>query len=104
MRELIILGLATWRLTSLIVNEDGPFELLLRLRYVLGVRYDEHSEVYGTNVIAKALMCVWCASLWVAAFWAVLFLIYPKIGTIIALPFALSAVAIMIERLVNGSR
>jgi hypothetical protein len=102
MRELIVIGLATWRLTSLIVNEDGPFELLSKLRHALGVRYDEHSEVYGTNVIANALTCVWCASLWVAVFWAVLFLSYPKISLIIALPFALSAIAIMIERLING--
>lgn len=97
----ILLGLATWRLTSLLVNEEGPWDMLARIRHWLGVRYDQQSNAYGLNMVARALTCVWCASMWVAAFWVCLYLIFPM-AKWIAMPFALSAAAIMIERLVDG--
>jgi hypothetical protein len=100
--DFLILGLAVWRLTSLLVEEQGPWYIFERLRYWLGVRYDEHSERYGMNVIAEGLTCIWCASVWVAGFWAVLFLIFPTWVIPISLPFALSSTAILIERLVGN--
>jgi len=64
--QIIILSLATWRLASLLVQEDGPFDVFGKLRHAAGVRYDERSVAYGTNPVAQALTCIWCASVWAA--------------------------------------
>lgn len=44
--------LATWRLTSLLVQEDGPARLFARLR--------------AFSTFGGVLECVWCCSVWVA--------------------------------------
>jgi hypothetical protein len=97
--EFIILALATWRLTSLLVWEDGPFEVFAKLRYRLGVRYDDLSQAYGTNWLAKGVVCPACASVWFGTFWAIAYLLWPQTWWA-ALPFALSAGAILVESLV----
>jgi len=99
--EIVVLSLATWRLTSLLVWEDGPFEVFAKLRYFLGVRYDETSQPYGTNWFAKGVVCPACASVWFGTAWGVAYLIWPQVWWV-ALPFALSAGAIALERWNNG--
>ncbi len=94
--DLLILALATWRATSLLNNEDGPGDLLAKWRHWIGVRYDEHSVAYGTNVVSKAVCCIFCLSIWIGLFWAVLYLVWP-LSIYLALPLALSAGAIVIE-------
>jgi hypothetical protein len=54
--KLVLATLATWRLTHLLVHEDGPAQLVLRLRLALG-----HS-LWG-----QMFDCFYCLSLWVAA-------------------------------------
>jgi hypothetical protein len=49
-------ALATWRLTHLVVEEDGPFDLVARLRAAL-----------GDSQAGRAMDCFYCASLWLAA-------------------------------------
>ena len=100
--ELILIALATWRVSSLLVFEEGPFLILVKMRSLAGVYYDEYSEPQGKNVIARALLCVWCISFWVALGFTVLY--FYGVAFWVALPFALSAVAIIIERIVDGSR
>jgi hypothetical protein len=53
--NLLRLILATWRLTSLLVQERGPDAVFQRIR----------AHYYGTEV-GKALGCFWCTSLWAA--------------------------------------
>lgn len=65
--RVIALGLICWRLTSLLVEEDGPLDIFAKLRRFIGVYYDEMSVKQGKNVIAKGLLCVWCTSIWVAS-------------------------------------
>ena len=64
---LILAVLATWRLTSLLsnTNELGPYEVLQKIRHMLGVRWDKNSEPYGKTEVAKGLICFWCCSVWV---------------------------------------
>jgi hypothetical protein len=51
-----VASLATWRLTHLLAEEDGPADLVLRARTTLG------------RSRAGALMdCFYCLSVWVAA-------------------------------------
>ena len=94
--DLLILALATWRLTSLLAFEDGPGEVFAKVRSKLGVKYDQQSKPYGTNLVSKAIICTFCASVWWGAGWTVLYLVWPPV-IYLALPLALSAVAIIIE-------
>ena len=54
--RLIVAVLATWRLTHLIAREDGPADLVVRLRARL-----------GSGWLGQLMDCFNCASLWVAA-------------------------------------
>lgn len=100
MLEFVILALATWRLTSLLVWEDGPFEVFARLRHRLGVRYNESNVAYGTNWFAKGVVCPACASVWFGFGWAIAYVLWEP-SWLIALPLALSAGAMVFERLYN---
>ncbi len=96
----LIAALAVWRLTSLLVNEDGPFGVLEKLRHFIGVRWDERSELYGANIVARAFICPWCLSIWTGALGAII--IAPSLVWYPIYVLALSAVAIIIEETVNG--
>ncbi len=95
--EFCILTLATWRLASLFSTEDGPLDVFARLRHLMGVRHDDHGVPVGTNAFSKGLVCLWCCSIWIGVFWAGLYYLWGD-SVWIALPFALSAGAIAIER------
>ena len=47
--------LATWRLTHLLAHEDGPWDLIARLRQVL-----------GSSWLGELMDCFYCLSLWIA--------------------------------------
>ena len=51
----LVCALATWRLTHLIVEEDGPFDLIAHLRARL-----------GDSQLGRAMDCFYCSSLWLA--------------------------------------
>ena len=82
---LILGGLATWRITHLLFAEDGPWKVLVRLRWAA-----------GTSVFGSLLDCFLCLSVWVAVLpayvigvgWTERLLLWP----------GLSAIAILIER------
>lgn len=94
--EFIILGLATWRLTSLLSEEQGPFGVGDWLRKRLGAGGDEQGA-YAKNAIAAEVICFWCVSLYSGAFWLSLWLLAGEIAFYAALPFALSAFALALH-------
>lgn len=66
--------LAAWRLAHLIVHEDGPWDVFVRLRYLAGVRWIVQQGASGpeplrvaTTSLARGLTCLWCVSVWTAA-------------------------------------
>lgn len=95
--ELFILGCGTWRLTSMIVNEDGPFNIFERFRYWIGIRRTTANVRFGTNIIAEGLSCVWCASVWFAFVVGVFYIAARPITLIVCTGLTLSTLAIMIE-------
>jgi len=82
----LLLGLLTvWRLTHLLSAEDGPWDLVVRLR-----------RAAGTGFWAGLLDCFYCLSLWIAAPFAYL-IASSWIERLLLWP-ALSAGAIFFER------
>ncbi|HRO44515.1 DUF1360 domain-containing protein [Agriterribacter sp.] len=75
--QLVVCILATWRLTHLLSKEDGPFDIIYRLR-----------KKAGAGFLGNLLDCFYCLSIWVAlpfacwmAFsWQVLLLLWPAIS------------------------
>ena len=59
----VLASLAVWRITSLLVDEEGPFDIFEKLRWAVGLNKRERVE---DNFIQKALSCFWCSSLYVA--------------------------------------
>lgn len=98
---LVILALATWRMANMLsdTNQSGPFGILDKLRLAAGVRYDQLSVPYGTNGLSEGMLCIFCNSVWFGTGWMVLFLLDPIFAFYMALPFALSAAAILVEKL-----
>jgi hypothetical protein len=95
----LLLALATWRISSLLVHEEGPFRIFERLRRRVGLMNDVEIP---DGFLPGVLSCVWCASLWVGAGWALVWLLVPDVVQWLSLPFALSALAICFEKLVKN--
>ena len=98
---LATLILTTWRLSSLLVNEGGPWDVFADIRYLSGVRYDQYSIPYGDGFLAKLFSCVWCISVWVGAGVTLLYFLFPTVMLWLYLPFALSAGAIITETMLS---
>lgn len=90
------MALATFRMSSLIADEDGPFGLLEWARSLVGVKRDEKGEPYGTNNFAAGVACQWCNSLWIGFVLTVSYMNFKEITLWVAFPFALSTVALII--------
>ena len=97
----LILALATWRLSNLLVNEDGPWQMFARLRALAGVRFNEEFQPYASTMMAGAFVCIWGMSVWIGlGMWA-MWQAWPDSVMRLAGPLALSAAAIMIDKVVN---
>jgi len=95
--NVVILSLATWRISSLLVDEDGPFEIFMKLRNLVGVKFDAEGYVYGSNELSKQFVCLWCMSLWVGILLSIIYFLLP--WTIyVFMGFAFSTVSIWIDR------
>jgi hypothetical protein len=84
--SLVIAILAVWRVTHLFWGEDGPWDLVVRLR-----------RVAGNTMVGSALDCFYCLSLWIAAPMA--WLIGHGWQERVLLWLAFSAGAILLERI-----
>jgi len=89
----VVGGLATWRLTHMLVAEDGPWDLFLRLRMWAGAEADMTDD--GIVVEGRGpLTCQLCTSVYVAVL--VLALWYAGVGWLVVTLLALSGVASLI--------
>jgi hypothetical protein len=86
----MVLGtLAVWRITHLLTSEDGPWDLVVRLR-----------STAGAGFWGRLLDCFHCLSLWISAPVALLLgADWVERGF---LWLSLSAGAILVERIVSG--
>jgi hypothetical protein len=89
--RLAIAVLATWRLARLIAAEDGPFDVIVRIR-----------EKAGGGLAGRLMDCPYCLSLWFAAPAA---LLVAPIGWAWGLAWlAVSGGACFLERLTDGKQ
>ena len=51
----IIVSLAVWRISHLLSKEDGPFDIIFRLR-----------KAAGAGFFGSLLDCFYCVSIWIA--------------------------------------
>lgn len=102
--ELIIYILAVWRIANLFVNERGPFDVFSKLRVAAGHSVDEEgvSVEIPDGFFSQVLSCLWCSSVWVAFWFTGLWLIDHEFALRFAVPFAMSAGAIMIDAFIFG--
>ena len=84
----IIILLAVWRLTHLIQAEDGPFEIIYKIRLLM-----------GDGFFGKLMDCFYCVSIWIAAIPS-FYYGYDILSKII-FTFAFSGGAILLEKLTN---
>ena len=77
--------LAVWRLTHLVVEEDGPADVVVRMR-----------RRAGDGVVGDAMDCFYCFSVWAAAACAPAVTRRPRRLPLVAL--ALSGAACLLER------
>jgi len=81
----VVASLATWRVAHLVAHEDGPWDLVARLR-----------ERAGAGFWGTLLDCFYCLSMWAAmAFTAVVTM---KLSEIVPTWLALSGAACLLER------
>lgn len=120
--DLIVLALATWRLSSLLVGEDGPFDIFRSFRSFVGAGEFSQAGMDAERLtpqeiervmmnagrpegfLAGLLSCVWCTSIWVALALALAVYLLPTITFYVALVFALSTMAILVQELVHVHR
>lgn len=102
--DIFILFLSVWRIASLFSSEEGPFHIFRKIRENAGIKHDENGqpEMWGDKYLANMLSCIWCSSVNIAIIETVFYYFFPEIAIIIFLPFALGALVLLFERLVNG--
>ena len=101
MLEIIAIGLAGWRLASLLNQEAGPFMVFAVIRSRFGVRHfhDGTPESWPTNVLTSLLMCMWCLTIWTStAMWGLW-----QWHSEPVLLMAGWTVAVVAERYINGT-
>jgi len=90
--DLVILGLATWRVSHLFVWEDGPFDIFIKFQKLIG----------PSRFLSSLFSCVWCLSVWVGAILTLSAIIDKTVTIYLMLPFALSAIAVLLEQITDG--
>lgn len=101
--ELVVIGLAVWRVSSLLTSEHGPFHIFSRLRERFGIVHNGNGRPaqWPDNFWGELLTCVWCISPYVGLFASVLYYLSGSVIVWLCLPFALSAVAILVNKQVR---
>lgn len=96
--DFIILSLAIWRISNLLIEESGPYTVLELFRYQIGIRYNEQGFVYATNELAELFSCHFCLSIWLGILAAISYFFYPALTYWLCLPFALSTLSLAVNK------
>lgn len=90
--DLVVLILATFRISALLVYDKGPFGLFQKIRGLVGIEFIETEEgvapikIVPETFLAELFDCIRCISLYVAAAILILWILpIPIIDAIIVL-------------------
>ena len=100
--ELLIGGLAVWRLSALIAYERGPFAIFQRIRTVVGIDHFDDGTPDPVSVrgeLSKLVSCVWCLSIYISFAWFIGFGLAFEWIMPISFVLALSSLAIFGEQI-----
>jgi hypothetical protein len=61
----VLLTFATYRVTQLLVYDDGPLDLIFKLRAMMGV-YDLDQNGESKTNLGKLFSCPYCVGFWLA--------------------------------------
>ena len=98
----ILSVLATYRLSEMLVKDDGPFLLIAHLRsFVIRKSADEqkYSNGYAWQSAEELFNCAHCMGVWVAAFFSLLLGWNSRLGNIIILILSMAGLQSFIQRL-----
>jgi len=76
----------------MIVWEDGPFDVFQKFT----------TFTKKWQFLESLFSCVWCLSVWIGAILTLSAIINERVTILLALPFALSAIAIFITEYIDG--
>lgn len=84
----------------MLAAERGPFAIFEKIRHLCGVQYIGY-EIITDSELSKLISCPACNSIWLGTIASVLYITLGIVIVWIALPFALSAFAIIVDSLVD---
>lgn len=85
----LLCALAVWRITHLLVAEDGPGDIVFRLRKKL-----------GNSGMGRAMDCFYCTSVWISVPFS--FLVSPDWTTRALCWISISGAACLLEQLTGN--
>jgi hypothetical protein len=88
LEKYLLFVIIVWRVTHLLRAEDGPFDLLLKIRKIL-----------GKSVIGSLVGCFYCLSIWVGL--AAALIEGDSSREILILTFYYSGASLLLEKLTN---
>ena len=99
----LIFFLATWRMSKMVTEEEGPGMIFTRLREISGAEYEGLPEQWDLlSWYGKLLQCPYCLSIWVAIVLALLYVSNKSMYRIVAMSLSGSAATVLIEDYKNG--
>ena len=101
--DLAVLALAVWRISNLLTRERGPWHWFRRLRERVGITHDGNGfpAANPETFLGELLTCQYCFTIWAGALATLGYLAFGSLMVWAALPFALSAGALWINRQVK---
>lgn len=87
----VLAVLATWRITHLLTSEDGPADMIVKIRMWL-----------GHGFAGRLMDCFYCLSLWMA-FPFTFFVLRHGVAEVIVTWLSVSGAACLLERLLQGA-
>lgn len=102
--NLLLYGLAVWRISSALVNEEGPFKIFWRIRGWTGHMFDADRNLIGhkDGFLPEMFACIWCVSVYVAIAVSIGRYYLGSFTFYVCLCLAFSALAILFEKEVRG--
>jgi len=95
--EFAILVSAVWYMAIILVDEDGPFDILYKFRKFMGVDFKSDGGWYGRTIFGRILICKLCTSFWISIIVSALYYLFGEVVVWLAFPFSVAGLAILIE-------